>query len=106
VLHSKLDEDDLRVIDETVRQFNGKLFSYQMITDHSSETMDKPTRLPKETYYRLLCLDYLPIRLKRVLYLDCDVLINGSLKELYKTDLTGYLFAAADDTLEAMGVSS
>jgi len=59
-------------------------------------------RLPGEAYYRLLCMSYLPIELDRVLYLDCDIIINGSLEELYNTDLTDCMFAAAFDFLEVM----
>jgi len=98
-----LDDDDLFVINKTVTNYNGVLCSYQISEDHNNETMVKKTKLPKETYFRLLCIDYLPKNVKKVLYLDCDIIINGSLKELYNTDLTGLLFAAAYDFIEVAG---
>jgi len=106
VLHSSLDEDDISLIDEVVKRYDGELFSYMITADRDSTTIAKKTRLPKETYYRLLCMDYLPDSIKRVLYLDCDIIINGSIKELFNIDLTGYLFAAADDYVEVIGKSS
>lgn len=35
------------------------------------------------TYYRLLIDTILPQNVERVLYLDCDIIVNGNLKELY-----------------------
>ena len=52
-------------------------------------------RYPTEMYYRIFAAKYLPKALDRVLYLDPDVIINGSLEELYGLDMGGYYFAAA-----------
>ena len=103
IFHSSLDNDDLSEIDKTVTSYNGVLFSYKIDTGHDSETMVKKTRLPKEAYYRLLCMDYLPKNVKKVIYLDCDIIINGSLKELYNTNMSGLMFAAAEDFVEVIG---
>ncbi|MCD8362411.1 MAG: glycosyltransferase family 8 protein [Lachnospiraceae bacterium] len=51
-----------------------------------------------EIYYRIFAARYLPDSLDRILYLDPDVIINGSLSSLYSTKLDGYLFAAASHT--------
>jgi len=106
VLHSVLDKDDLLKIDRVVKNYGGELFSYKIAASRESDTIIKESRLPKEAYYRLLCMDYLPDSLERVLYLDCDVIINGSIKELYFTDMEGYMFAAADDYVEVIGKAS
>ena len=34
-------------------------------------------------YFRLFICDLLPIELERILYLDCDLIVNGSLKDLW-----------------------
>ncbi|MGN0760178.1 MAG: glycosyltransferase family 8 protein [Candidatus Ventricola sp.] len=46
-------------------------------------------------YYRLLAAQMLPDTLDRILYLDPDLLITGSLRPLYDTDMGGSLYAAA-----------
>jgi lipopolysaccharide biosynthesis glycosyltransferase len=46
---------------------------------------------------RLLIADYLPDTLDSILYLDCDVIVHGSLKALEKTNLEGYAFAAVPE---------
>lgn len=58
---------------------------------------DAPTLLhyTKEMYYRLLAFKFLPRELDRILYLDPDILIINSIKELYNMDIEDYLYAAA-----------
>lgn len=45
------------------------------------------------TYYRLLLIDLLPA--DKVLYLDTDLVVTGSLKELYEIDMEGKAYAGA-----------
>lgn len=40
------------------------------------------------TLYRLLMPNYLDENIHRILYLDCDVIVNGNLDELFKIDMT------------------
>lgn len=50
------------------------------------------------TYFRLL----MPVRLshlEKVIYLDCDIVINGSLKELWNTDLSDYALTGVRDRI-------
>lgn len=52
--------------------------------------------ITKETYYRFLIQDILP-EYDKVLYLDSDLIINADLAELYQTDISNYMLAAARD---------
>lgn len=58
---------------------------------------DAPTtdRYPREMYYRIFAAKYLPDTLDRILYLDPDLIVNGSLRELYDTPMGDNYFAAA-----------
>ena len=49
-----------------------------------------------ETYFRFLIQGVLP-DYDKVLYLDCDLIINADVAALYDIDVTGYLLAAALD---------
>ena len=49
------------------------------------------------TYYRLCLSKLLPHNVKTVLYLDADVIINGSLLDLFNTDISKYSLAAVPD---------
>ena len=58
---------------------------------------DAPTtsRYPKEIYYRIFAAKYLPETVDRVLYLDPDLVINGSILPLYNLPMEDYFYAAA-----------
>ena len=49
-----------------------------------------------ETYYRFLIQDILP-GYGKVLYIDCDLVVTRDVAELYDTDVSDYLLAAAYD---------
>lgn len=61
---------------------------------------DAPTtdRYPQEIYYRIFAARYLPESLDRVLYLDPDIIVNGSIRSLYGSPMEDYYFAAASHT--------
>lgn len=46
---------------------------------------------------RLFMTHYLPDTVDSVLYLDCDVIVNQSLRDLEQIDLAGYAFAAVPE---------
>lgn len=52
-------------------------------------------RYPKEMYLRIFACRYLSPELDRVLYLDPDLVVLNSLRELYSIDFGDNLFAAA-----------
>ncbi len=49
------------------------------------------------TYYRIIAPELLPSRIDRVLYLDCDIIINNCITELYNTNLDDKAFGAIID---------
>ncbi|MCI1920720.1 MAG: glycosyltransferase family 8 protein [Liquorilactobacillus nagelii] len=52
-------------------------------------------RYPETIYYRLLAQNYLPAEVKKVIYLDADILCVNNIQSLYQTDISDYLYAAA-----------
>lgn len=49
--------------------------------------------ISKATYYRLMISELLP-DVDKVIYLDCDIVVNDSLYELWNTDISQYAIAA------------
>jgi lipopolysaccharide biosynthesis glycosyltransferase len=45
-------------------------------------------------YYRILAAEFLPPETQKVLYLDSDLIVTGSIADLYKLDLADYPLAA------------
>ena len=50
--------------------------------------------LTRGTYYRFFIQEFLPSDIEKIIYLDGDIIVNGSLAELYNVDLTHHLLAA------------
>lgn len=97
LLHSNISEKTLCELSRYCGRFSAKFFP--IVVDNDLFT-DAPTtkRYPKEMYYRLLAPLILPSELRRVLYLDPDMLIINPITPLYETDLEGKAFAAASHT--------
>ena len=56
-----------------------------------TEFRDLPTKkyISRETYFRLLAADCLPRNVDRILWLDADMVVNGDIWDLYRTDFQG-----------------
>ena len=57
-----------------------------------------PSHLSYATYYRLIFANLLP-DLDKILYLDSDLIVKSSLKELWSTDIEDVYFAGVKDIL-------
>ncbi len=92
LLDGGLSEESRRRIDElrSIRQF--ELCFYRP----NVATYEKlfPNFPNYATFYRLVVAELLPEEIERVLYLDCDVLVLSSLRELWNAPI-GDLFCAA-----------
>lgn len=73
----------------------------------------KPKLRIKETWYAMVGYARLMLSeitdAEKILYIDCDTIINGSLRELWETDMEGYCIGGVQDNpalyaLEAIGM--
>lgn len=98
VLHHELDETDEKTLNELSDRYP-VTFEYLYIPDHLLPPEDIMAATPWgiETYFRLAVVDLLPEDVDRALYLDSDMIVNGSLAELYFCDLGGKNIAACHD---------
>ena len=55
------------------------------------------SHLSSTAYARLFVASLLPADLQRVIYLDCDVFVRGSLAPLFETDLQGCILGGVED---------
>jgi len=93
LLHTSIREE----MTEQTKVILGTSGELVMIEAEGHGLDDAPTtdRFPKEMYYRIFAAKYLPENVDRVLYLDPDIIVNGSLNELYEMPLGENYFAAA-----------
>lgn len=78
-------------------RFNTKIYLID-IADEMFESMPKGGwHLSIVTYYRLCAAQILPKDIERCLYLDCDMIVDDDLSELWNTDLTDRSVAVVSD---------
>lgn len=65
------------------------------VNDKELEKAPVTKRYPKEMYYRIFAAYYLPKKVKKILYLDPDLVVINKIDKLYNTNLDNYYFAAA-----------
>jgi lipopolysaccharide biosynthesis glycosyltransferase len=65
-----------------------------------TEGLKTKDHISEATYIRFLILDVLK-NYSKILYLDCDLVVNDDVAKLYETDVTGYMAAAVRDTIMA-----
>ena len=56
-------------------------------------------RWPLSAFTRLFSANLLPDEIEKILYLDCDTIINGSISELDKVDVSGKVFLGVKDCI-------
>lgn len=93
LLHTCLEEAQLTAT-RRVLAGHGRLIPIQAAIP-ALDSAPITDRYPREMYYRIFAAQCLPRELDRVLYLDPDMVILGSLAELYHMDLGDHFFAAA-----------
>lgn len=54
-------------------------------------------RMPQTTYQKLLLGRWLPVSVERVLWLDCDLLIQGDISALWESDMSDQVIMAVVD---------
>jgi lipopolysaccharide biosynthesis glycosyltransferase len=90
-LHSSLSNEDKNYIANHLKFENIKI-NYIKIDEGYFAKAPTVKRYPNEIYYRLIAYDVLPKSVSRVLYLDVDIIVNKSLRELYNKEFHGNLF--------------
>ena len=98
VLHSDFDQPQ---IDALGRDFAGTVdFHFVRVPETLFDGFPETSRYPKQIYYRLAAPLLLPRELDRILYLDVDLVVINSLRELYETDFEGSYYAGCTHTRE------
>lgn len=99
VLTEGLKSENEKIIRDEVEDKGGKV-EFCIVDTSIVEKFPMPEgkhlqHISRATYYRLLIPEILPVEVEHVIYLDCDIIINGSLEELWSLNLEGKALAAA-----------
>lgn len=102
IVSEGLKADNIIKLEAIVKQYDCAIHFYNVNTGLLKIAADSPglknPNWPISVYFRLLLCSTLPENVDKVLYLDCDTLVCGSLAELWNMDIEGYAVAAAPDS--------
>lgn len=86
LLHSELDKKDFEQFENALTNFDIGVIPLKI--DNSMLPPEAPAteQWSLEIYYRLFLTEILPDSVDRILYLDCDIIINKNIKDFYNSD--------------------
>lgn len=101
IISKDLGEDEIDYLKETVKSDD---IEYNLVNFDDSLLVGSPTssRYPLEIYYRIFAAKVLPEDVDKVLYLDPDIVVINSLKELYETEFDDHYFVGATHIRNAL----
>lgn len=111
VVDNHITDDNLAKLRQVVEGFcNSTLFFIPFDSYAKELQLDMPWPISMSAYGRLFAADLLSSDIDRVLYLDCDMIINHDLTELWEYDLGDYCIGAVQDQVspkvkEAVGMN-
>lgn len=106
ILATSLSDESIRVLNN----LQNEMFFLNVIITNDIQLSNFPIRngdhVSLATYCRLFLPEYLPETLDKVVYLDCDVIVVGSLVELWNLELENHPCAAVIDEASHTGAHS
>lgn len=118
LLTEGLTENNEKILTSLVSENNGKIVIIKAPTEIVQQ-FPMPSFMSSHisiaTYYRLFVTMLLPEFIDKIIYLDCDIVVRGSLEDLWNTDIDNYALAAVyqnnewaldNNSYERLGFSS
>lgn len=98
IISNNMSQENKNAIRGEIKKFSQSVFFYDILSkDLSSYSIYGNSHISMATYYRLLVADILPKNIHKLIYLDCDLVVNGSIKEFWNIDVSRYAVAAVED---------
>lgn len=97
------------IVDDTVKE--SSLSQFQQLASHYQQKLEfihidpsvfdrypvYNTQWTSSIYYRLLAAELLPKTVDKIIYLDCDIIVTRSLREMWEIDVDNYAVGAVPD---------
>ena len=95
IAHSDLDNNDQYSIKKMFNQKDNISLLFVKIDDKIFKDFKVDKHASKENYFRILLPEIVPDTIQKILYLDCDVIVTGRIKQLFALDFKNdeYIYA-------------
>lgn len=102
IVYDELLPEDMERLLKTEQLYrNLTLYFYQLTSTEGMTFVVPPGHITQAMYYRYLFAQMLPGSVKKLLYLDADIICKGDIMPLWQTDLQGKVLGAVRDWGEA-----
>lgn len=101
VIDNHIEDKNKKNLTDMVMKFeNAEIIwiDFEILAQHLQLNMGE-WKISISSYARLFIGSILEEEVERVLYLDCDMLVQESLKDVWNIDMKGYVLAAVQDTV-------
>ena len=96
ILDFGIKENNKKIIEDIIKIYNKKIKFIPISEKDFSNFPITIYYISSATYARLNIAEYIP-NIDKLIYIDVDTLTNGSLKELWNTDINQHALAACKD---------
>lgn len=108
IITDYISEHNIAILSKLVQSYNSTIIFRNINLDLTKNfpigIHTANTYVTLATYYRLFMIDLLPSYIDKVLYLDCDLVVNGSLEELWNWEFKGITCIAAVEEQLSIGI--
>ena len=98
IITDGLTVENERLLESQTKKMNGKfhlaLVDKSIISKFPMPKTGLNEHISLATYYRLFVAEILPVTIEKIIYLDCDMVIVGSLEDFWKIDINNKPIAA------------
>lgn len=97
VIEREIGSNNKKILFNIVNKYNRKILFIKFSDVESRIKLNLSSSKPRSIYARLFISNLIPERIEKVLYLDCDTIINKSLCKVWNTDIENYYVAGVQD---------
>lgn len=99
VIDNLISDSNKKKLEQICRRYCRSLKFIKFDEDSYRQKMKTDTSFSLSAYARLFLSSMLQEEIKKIIYLDCDSVVNSSLDELWSVDISGCLVAGVLDTV-------
>lgn len=99
LLSNNISENSIEIIKTHIPKSKGSLKIYNISDIHSKLGVKVPNTISISSYSRLFISSFLNNSIEKVIYFDVDAIVNGSLLQLWRTNIDQYYVAGVLDDI-------
>lgn len=96
IIAFQLSDEAKNMITNEIKKYNQTVLFYQYTPKSTLPTFAN-AHISLAAYLRLFVADILPMNIHKVIYLDCDIIVNGAISDLWDINISEYALAAVED---------